>query len=190
MPTIRPYSSTSTAGLVCNRRVTSLELASTSTVGKPVSITSLTGEFSSSRLRTTFASTRFSRNEPTARPSSRTGICVSPSSSIFLECVTNRVSRRYTNTSVFGACGFFVPLIKPAVIFCGSSKSLLFQPLVRMMLGQIVFASIANNENYDRVFIEIGATRSAAARLVPVEPPQKIPSIRPASATSQTIRDR
>ena len=34
--------STSTAGLVCNRLVTSFELASTSTVGKLASITSLT----------------------------------------------------------------------------------------------------------------------------------------------------
>src|SRR6185503_11581789 len=87
MPVIRPYSSTSTAGLVCSLRKTSFEAASTSTIGKLDSITSLTADSNNARSRTTFDSTRFSRTEPTELPSAITGSCVSPSSSIFSRAV-------------------------------------------------------------------------------------------------------
>ena len=63
MPTMRPYSSTNTAGLLCKRRVTSCALASTSTVGKLASITSLTGESSRCRFRTTQCHAGSSRKE-------------------------------------------------------------------------------------------------------------------------------
>ena len=50
--------------LLCNRFVTSFELASTSTIGKLASITSLTADSRRSRFLTTSESARFSRTEP------------------------------------------------------------------------------------------------------------------------------
>ena len=164
-------------GLTASRRVTSWALASTSTVGKLASITSVTGASSKCRFRTTWANARFSLG---ADRFVRLRVPEFESTPVHSSSPARRkhVGRRNPNQRAAHSRPL-VPLIKPGRHLLRFQQTLLLQPLVRMMLGQIMFAGVANDEDHQRVFVQIPCYANAAARFVPLEPPQKIPSIRP-----------
>ncbi len=191
MPTMRPYSSTSTAGLVCSFFVTSDELTSTSTVGKlrfhhfthwriqqfPVAHDFREHAIFAQRTNgATFIQARESASDR-VRPSFRAH--------------PRPCHSDVTETNDFGACGFFVPADQARSDSLRFQQALLFQPFIGMMLGQIMLARIANNENDDCIFVETCSRRAMPLRdLFPSNHRRRFLPFGPTCATSQTSRGR